>query len=143
MALFGREKKIKYLRKIPILQGCTRQQLVAVARISDITEVPAGTPLARAGDPGKEFFIILDGTARVQVPARKRSRLGPGDFFGEISLLDGEPRSATVVAETPLRLLVLNRPAFWALLTEVPQLSYKILVTLSRRVRQAEKSLRA
>ena len=88
MARFGREKKIKYLRKIPILQGCTRQQLLAVARISEIAEVPAGKPLAIAGEPGNEFF---DGTARLEVPGRKRLRLGRGDFFGEMSLLDGEP----------------------------------------------------
>ena len=74
---------------------------------------------------------------------RKRLRLGPGDFFGEMSLLDGGPRSATVVAETPLRLLVIPRRAFWTLLTKVPQLNQKILVTLSQRVRQAEKSLLA
>ena len=64
MALFGRDKKIAHLRKIPLLQGCTQHQLVAVARISDITEVPAGKLLALAGEPGDEFFIILDGTAR-------------------------------------------------------------------------------
>ncbi len=143
MALLGQAEKIENLRKIPIFQSCNEQQLVAVAGITEMTEVSAGKLLAVTGDPGNEFFIILDGTARVEVSARKPLRLGPGDFFGEMSLLDGEPRSATVVAETPLRLLVLSRPAFWALLTELPHLSDRILLTLSRRVRQIEKSLLA
>ncbi len=84
--------------------------------------------------------MILDGRARVEVSTRRRLRLGRGDFFGEMSLLDGEPRSATVVAETPLRLLVIHRRGFWILLREVPELTRTILVTLSQRVRQAERS---
>ncbi len=142
MAL-SRDEKIRHLRKIPIFQGCSRKQLVAVARIADITDVPAGKALTLAGEPGNEFSIILDGTARVGVWGRKRVRLGPGDFFGEMSLLDGEPCSATVVAETPLQLLVIPRRAFWAVLSKVPALTRQILIALSRRVRQAEKSLLA
>ena len=61
---------------------------------------------ARTGTAGNDFFLILDGHARVEVTPRKRSRLGPGQYFGEMSLLDGDPRSASVVAETPLRLRV-------------------------------------
>ena len=142
MAL-SRDEKIAHLQKIPVFQGCSRQQLVAVARIVGITDVPAGKVLTLAGEAGNEFSIILDGGASVGVWGRKRVRLGPGDFFGEMSLLDGEPCSATVVAETPLRLLVIPRPGFWTLLTELPALTRQILVTLSRRVRQAEKSLLA
>ncbi len=142
MAL-SRDEKIAQLQKIPVFQGCSRQQLVAVARIVDITDVPAGKALTLAGETGSDFSIILDGTARVGVWGRKRVRLGPGDFFGEMSLLDGEPCSATVVAETPLRLLVIPHQGFWTLLTKLPGLTRQILVTLSRRVRQAEKSLLA
>lgn len=140
MALFGRDKQIEQLENVPIFQGCTRRQLLEVVRISEVVEVPAGKPLARAGEPGHEFYLILEGTARVEVTARRSRRLGPGDFFGEMSLLDGEPRSATVVAETPMRLLMIHRRVFWTLLSEIPHLTYKILVTLSQRIRQLEKS---
>lgn len=140
MELFGRDKQIEHLENVPIFDACTRQQLLEVARISEVIEVPTGKTLARAGEPGNEFYLILEGTARVKVSARKQRRLGPGDFFGEMSLLDGGPRSATVVAETPMRLLMIHRRVFWNLLTEVPHLNYKILVTLCQRIRQAEKS---
>ena len=97
--------------------------------------------LARAGDAGEEFFVILDGHARVEVSPRKRSRLGPGQYFGEMSLLDGGPRSASVVAETPLRLLVIKRRNFSTLLREAPELAQNLMTTLSRRVRHAEAGL--
>ena len=94
--------------------------------------------LTRADEPGDEFFLILDGTASVEVAAEQRVALRPGAFFGEMSLLDGGPRSATVVAETPVRLLVIIRRNFSVLLKDVPGLTQSLLVTLSRRVRQAE-----
>jgi CRP-like cAMP-binding protein len=112
------DDRIDRLEEVSLLSGCSRRQLRAIARISEVLEVPAGTVLARAGHPGEEFFLILDGAAHVEVSARKRSRLGPGQYFGEMSLLDGGPRSATVVADTPLRLLVIKRRDFSTLLRE-------------------------
>jgi CRP-like cAMP-binding protein len=94
--------------------------------------------LTRTDEPGDEFFLILDGTASVDVAPETRVSLGPGAFFGEMSLLDGGPRSATIVAETPVRLLVISRRNFSVLLEDVPGLTQSLLVTLSRRVRQAE-----
>lgn len=101
-------------------------------------DVAAGTRLTRAGEPGEEFFLIIDGMARAEVSAAKHVLLHPGEFFGEMSLLDGGPRSATVVADTPVRLLVMSRRHFSVLLKDVPGLTETLLVTLSRRVRQAE-----
>jgi len=138
MALFSRDKKIDHLRKLPLFRGCSRRELTAVARIVDLVEEPAGKVLTRTGETGREFCLILEGTVRVEVSPRKRVRLGRGDFFGEMSLLDGEPRSATVIAETPLRLLVIGRREFWPLLLKVPQLTRRIMVTLSQRLRQAQ-----
>jgi CRP-like cAMP-binding protein len=109
-----------------------------VARIARVFDVPAETLLTRAGEPGDEFFLILDGTARVEVSPEKRATLHPGAFFGEMSLLDGGPRSATVVADTPVRLLVIGRKHFADVLDDVPGLTLTLLTTLSRRVRQAE-----
>ncbi len=139
----GQDEKMERLQEVPLFEGCTRRQLRAVAKITGVFDAPGGTVLTRTGEAGREFFFILDGTARVEVSPRKRLHLGPGSFFGEMSLLDGEPRSATVIAETPLRLLVINSRSFWPLLKEVPELTYNILAVLSRRVRQAEKSLNA
>jgi CRP/FNR family transcriptional regulator, cyclic AMP receptor protein len=139
----GRDQKIERLQRVPIFEGCSRRQLKAVARIAAVGEVPAGEVLTRTGEAGNEFFLIIDGTARVEVSPTKQGRLGPGDFFGEMSLLDGQPRSATVVAETPLRYLIITRRNFSSLLSEVPGLTNSLLVTLSRRVRQAEQSVKS
>lgn len=137
----SQDDKIDRLEEVNLLSGCSRRQLRAIARISEVIEVPAASVLARAGQPGDEFFLILDGSARVEVSPRKRSRLEPGQYFGEMSLLDGGPRSASVTAETPLRLLVIKRRDFTTLLREAPELTQSLLATLSQRVRQAEAPL--
>ncbi|HEX3176150.1 MAG TPA: cyclic nucleotide-binding domain-containing protein [Methylomirabilota bacterium] len=137
----SQDDKIARLEAVPLLAECSRRQLKAVARITDVIEVPAGTVLARAGQPGNEFYLIVDGSARVEVSPRKRAKLAPGAYFGEMSLLDGGERSASVIAETPMRLLVIKRRDFTTLLREAPELTQNILATLSRRVRQAEQAL--
>jgi CRP/FNR family transcriptional regulator, cyclic AMP receptor protein len=137
----SQDDKIDRLEEVGLLAGCSRRQLRAIARISEVIEVPAATVLARAGAPGEEFFLILDGSARVEVSPRKRSRLEPGQYFGEMSLLDGGPRSASVTAETPLRLLVIKRRDFTTLLKAAPELTQSLLTTLSQRVRHAEAGL--
>ena len=134
----SQDDKIDRLEEVGLLTGCSRRQLRAIARISEVIEVPAATVLARAGTAGEEFFLILDGSARVEVSPRKRSRLAPGQYFGEMSLLDGGPRSASVTAETPLRLLVIKRRDFTTLLKAAPDLTQSLLATLSQRLRQAE-----
>ncbi|OLD37645.1 MAG: hypothetical protein AUI57_10235 [Candidatus Rokubacteria bacterium 13_1_40CM_2_68_8] len=139
----AREEKIKYLERVPHFEACSTRQLRAVADIAKVVEVPERTVLTRQGEPGDEFFIIIDGTALVTLSMQKRHRLRPGEFFGEMSLLDGEPRSATVKAETDLRVLVINRINFWQLLREVPELTQKMLVNLSRRIRDLENAVNA
>src|SRR5204863_8843756 len=94
------DDKIARLEAVPLRADCSKRQLKPVARITEVIEVPAGTSLARQGEAGNEFYLIVDGSARVEVSPRKRARLGPNAFFGEMSLLDGGERSATVIAET-------------------------------------------
>jgi CRP/FNR family cyclic AMP-dependent transcriptional regulator len=132
------EDKIERLKEVPIFEGCSQRQLRGVAKIARVFDVAADTVLARSGEPGDEFFLIIDGTARAEVSAEKHVLLHPGEFFGEMSILDGGPRSATVVAATPVRLLVISRRHFSMLLKDVPGLTQTLLVTLSKRVRQAE-----
>src|SRR5881396_3802355 len=89
----GRDEKITHLERVPLFEDCSLRQLRAVADISTVVEVPERTVLTRAGEPGDEFFVLIDGTAVVTLSPRKRRRMHPGEFFGEMSLLDGEPRS--------------------------------------------------
>ena len=111
------DDKIERLKEVSLFEGCSQRQLRSVAKIARVFDVAADTVLTRAGEPGDEFFLIIDGTARVEVSAEKQVPQHP-EFFGEMSLLDGGPRSATVVADTPVRLLVISRRHFSVLLKE-------------------------
>jgi len=132
-----REAKCE-LTDVPLFEGCSERQLRNIASITRLVDAPPGTVVTRVGDPGNEFYLILDGTVRVDVPAGKSVALRPGEFFGEMSLLDGDLRSATVVTDTPVRFLVVDREHFSVFRREVPDFSQTLLITLSRRVRQAE-----
>ena len=126
------------LTDVPLFEGCSERQLRRIGGIARVFEAPTGTVITRVGEPGNEFYLILDGTVSVDLSVGKPVVLRPGEFFGEMSLLDGGPRSATVVADTPIRLLVISRRHFSGLLKDVPGLTPTLLVTLSKRVRQAE-----
>jgi CRP-like cAMP-binding protein len=132
-----REANIE-LKEVPMFEGCSERQLRSIAGIARVFDAPAGTVITRVGEPGNEFYLILDGTVSVDLSGGTPVSLRPGEFFGEMSLLDGDLRSATVVTDTPVRLLVINRENFSVLRREVPDLTQIFLVTLSRRVRQAE-----
>jgi CRP-like cAMP-binding protein len=134
------DARIDHLRRVPLFNDCTDEELQRIAAISRTVETPAGTVVTELGKPGDSFFFIVDGRVSVQTPVGVGDPLRPGDFFGEMSLLDGEPRSATVTAMTDLRLLVIDRPQFWKLLNETPDLVRRILTILSRRVRRLEQA---
>jgi len=137
------DAKIECLERVAMFEGFTERQLRRVAAITRVLEAEPGHVLTATNEPGNEFFIIVDGFVRVELSPENKPQLGPGQFFGEMSLLDGQPRSATVVADTAVRLLVIDRRDFWKLLKEVPALTEKLLVTLSQRVRRTEKSASA
>ena len=132
------QAKVALMRKIPLFDGLTEHQLSQLTRLADDVVVAAGKRLASAGEIGKQMFVIVSGTATVKTPRGRTVRLEAGDFFGEMSLIDGEPRSATVVADTPMQLLVLGQREFWELLAEAPPINRKIMTTLSRRLRESE-----
>lgn len=132
------DTRIGHLRRVSLFADCTDEELRRIADVSRIVEAPADTVLTRIGTPGDSFFFLIDGRVSVQTAVGGVEPLHPGDFFGEMSLLDGEPRSATVTAVTDLRLLIVERSHFWRLLNETPDLVRRILVTLSRRVRRLE-----
>lgn len=137
------DARIRHLQRVPLFSGLTDDQLRRVAAISKVVEIPAEAVLTRMGEPGDSFFVLIDGRAAVQTQIGVSDPLQPGDFFGEMSLLDGEPRSATITATTGVRLLVVERAHFWRLLDETPEVTRRILMVLSRRVRRLEQAANA
>lgn len=131
--------KAALLEKSALFTGLSARELTKISRLMDEVGVPMGNRLATIGEAGREMFIIVDGRALVTTRRGRTVHLGPGDFFGEMSLIDGDPRSATVDAATPMRLLVLKYREFWQLLDESLPMTRKIMRTLSRRLRQAER----
>src|SRR5260370_2146264 len=121
------DAQLRHLQRVPLFSGFSEGELRRVAELSRIIESPAGTVITQIGDAGDSFFIIIDGMAAVRTPVGPGSQLQPGDCFGEMSLVDGEPRSATIVAMTDLRVLVLDRSHFFPLLDEPPDLLSPIL----------------
>jgi CRP-like cAMP-binding protein len=130
--------KVKLLQGIPLFEGLSPRQLGQIARLADEVEVAAKKRLTAAGESGREMFVIVEGNAVVRTAQGRTVTLGPGQFFGEMSLLDGGPRSATVDASTPMRLLVVGHREFWALLADVPSIGKQIMRTLSQRLREAD-----
>ena len=140
---FARDTRMDHLRRVPLFNDCTDGELGRIAEISQIVERPVGTVLTEIGKPGDSFFLIIDGRVSVETQVGVGDPLRPGDFFGEMSLLDGEPRSATVTATTDVRLLIVDRSHFWRLLNETPDLVRRVLAALSRRVRRLEQAANA
>lgn len=136
-----RTDRLEALTKVPLFSDLSRRQLNLIARHADEVKLDAGKVLARQGEHGLEFLLIVDGSARVERNGKGIARLGAGNFFGEMSLIDGKPRTATVIAETPMVLLVVHRRSFGHLLDTVPGLQKKVLLTLCERLREADTAL--
>jgi CRP/FNR family cyclic AMP-dependent transcriptional regulator len=132
--LFSQDKKVESLKRAPLFAGLSRKELVQLARLADDTEVPAGRVLCEEGDRGREFFVLVEGEVEVRRKGRKVATLGPGDFIGEISLVEPTPRTATVTARTPLRFFVLTPRDFQRMLDENPSVERKVMRGLARRV---------
>lgn len=109
-----------------------------MARASDQVELAAGRSLCEQGSIGREAFIIIEGSAEVKRNGRKVATLGPGDTFGELALLDHGPRTATVTAATPLKVLVIGAREFAGILDEVPPIAHKLLKSLAGRIRELD-----
>jgi CRP/FNR family cyclic AMP-dependent transcriptional regulator len=127
------------LSRVPLFSGCSQREVAAIANGTKEVRRKAEAVLARTGEAGVGFFLLVDGTASVLVNGRKRATLKPGDFFGEISLLDGGPRSADVVADTDVTMLGLTAWVFRGVLEQYPSIAQKMLVALAGRLRGATK----
>jgi CRP-like cAMP-binding protein len=134
---------VSRLANVPLFSDCSQRDLQTIARV--VREIPhaAGTVIAREGEPGVGLFILLAGTAEVSIGGRKKATLGPGEFFGEIALLDGGPRTATVTAKTDVQLLGLTEWVFRGLMSEHPTIALKTLQQMAGRLRVATKAATA
>jgi CRP-like cAMP-binding protein len=130
---FRQDTKVAAIKRSPLFEGLSRKQLTEVARLSDDLEVPAGTVLCEEGARGREFFVIIEGEAKVTRGGRRVATVGAGDFFGEIALLERVNRTATVTATTPLRFFVITAQAFAAVRDADPTVERKLLHALARR----------
>ena len=130
----SRNPKVEQLRKVPLFDHCSKRELAGLAALVDELELPEGQTLAREGERGKEFLVLADGIADVASGGAVVNRLGPGDFFGEISLVTGEPRTATVTTRSPSRLLIFSAPAFRSLLHDAPGIRSRVLAAAARRL---------
>ena len=130
----GRDEKVELIRRVPLFSHCSRRELAEIASIADELDFDEGRKLIAEGDRGREFFVLLEGTAKVTKKRKKLNTLEAGDFFGEIALVSREPRTATVTTTSPARALVITDRAFRALLDRVPEIQVKVLEALATRL---------
>jgi CRP-like cAMP-binding protein len=129
------------LKTVPLFSSCTKKELSTIASIVKEVDFEAGRTICREGESGVGLHVVVDGETKVQIGGRTRRRLGPGAFFGEIALLDGGPRSATVIAETPVKTLAIPAWEFRPLIEAQPRLALKMLEEMCRRLRSTNASL--
>jgi CRP/FNR family transcriptional regulator, cyclic AMP receptor protein len=135
----GRNAKVELLRGVSLFSACSGRELTRIASLADEIAVPEGRVLIRQGRPGREFFVIVEGKAKVSARGKKATTIGPGSGFGEMSLLDQGPRSATVTAQSDMYLLVLDSRSFFSLIEEVPSVAQKIFRVMAARLRKADR----
>jgi CRP/FNR family cyclic AMP-dependent transcriptional regulator len=128
------------IRSVPLFSEFGNKELQRVAAIVKEVEFPTGKEIAKQGESGIGFHMIIEGEASVSVDGKTHALLGPGSYFGEMSLLDGRPRSATVAASTDLKTISVTSWDFNALLDQYPELARKLLIELCRRLRSVEGS---
>lgn len=129
------------LAAVPLFEGLSKKQLRQIAGLAEIANYMKGHSVVREGEIGDSFFVALTGQAKVQVNGRTVHRVLPGDHFGEISLLDGGERTATVSAETPMTLLMIQRKNFLRELEQDPEVAISLLESLARMIRRVDRSL--
>ena len=129
---------IEELSALAVFSRCTPKELEALARIGTVIRVDAGYTFMRQGRRGSEFFILMDGTARCVVDDYDVATYEPGEFFGEMSIIDHSPRSATVIADAPSTVLVIDSREFAAMLERAPSTVTPLLTAMTQRLRTAQ-----
>ena len=132
------DEKLELLKQTPLLAGLNQHDLEEVGRLADEVDARAGKVLMRKGDPGSEFFVITDGTVRIERDGRVIATLGRGDFFGDIALVVERPRTATATVETDSRLLVVGHREFHSLMDRFPSIRVSVLESIAIRLAELE-----
>lgn len=136
MSRFRADERVELLRGVRLFSNCTKDELRRIESLTSVLDVKGGTVLAEQGTIGHEFFVIAEGSANASRGGKWLARLDSGSFFGELALLDGGERTATVTADTDMSLIVLSRSEFLSLQSSAPSVAYKILVELGSRLRK-------
>jgi CRP-like cAMP-binding protein len=132
--MLHRDHRVDFLRAVPLFAACSKRELRRIGAIADEIAVGEGKLLARQGDPGRELFVLLEGTVKVERDGEQVNALGPGDFVGEGALLLRKPRNATVTTTSPVRALVITDNGFQRLLEEDPKIAAKVQETAADRL---------
>ncbi len=132
------DSKTEQLTRVPLFAGLGKRELAELATLADEVDVADGRALTTEGESGHEFFIVLEGRVSVEIRGSQVAELGPGDFLGEIALIDGRPRSATTRVSGDTRLLVVGHREFHQLMADFPAVQTAVLQALAERVRRNE-----
>ena len=139
IATWNRSRKIELLGEMHLFSACSKRQLGLVAELTVSAEIPAGMVLTRQGASGGLAYVIAEGRAEVLRSGKRLATLGPGDVVGELSLIDGEPRSATVKAVTDLQVLEIDGRDLKKLMRKAPSVVRKLMESLALRLREVDK----
>jgi CRP/FNR family transcriptional regulator, cyclic AMP receptor protein len=132
--MLRKNAKIELLKRVPLFAGCSKRELGEIASVADELDLPSARDLTTEGSTGREFVVLVEGEAEVLRKGRLVAGLGPGDFVGEIALVTGRPRNATVRTRGPARVLVLTTSGFRTLMRDVPSIQAKVLTALAQRI---------
>lgn len=134
MPLFSHDSKVEALKRAPLFEGLDRHELEELAKRTDDLDFAAGKVLCKQGEAGSDFFVIMDGEVEVTRDGQPVAISGGAEFFGEVSLVEDIPRTATVTTTTPVRCFVLTRGRFLHLLDDQPDVERKVLRALAKRL---------
>ncbi len=132
--MLRKNAKIELLKRVPLFERCSQRELGQIAMLADELDLPSARDLTREGASGFEFIILVEGEADVVRGVRVVNELGPGDFVGEIALVSGKPRTATVRTRGPARVLVITASGFRTLMHDVPSIKDKVLAAVTARI---------
>ncbi len=134
MRLFSQNVKVEALKRAPLFEGLSKKELTELARATEDLRIEAGTVLCREGSLGREFFVLVEGSAEVTKGGKRLATRQAGEFFGEIALITTTKRTATVTATTPIRCFILTRGDFRRVLDENPAVQRKVMEALAERL---------
>ena len=138
--MLRRDAKVELLKRVPLFADCSKAELRELAKSADELDLREGTVLTREGRPGREFFVLIDGTVQVTQKGKKVAELKGGDWLGEIALLTDKPRTATVTASSPVDVLVITDRRFRNVVESMPSIAIKVLGRVSERLTHDERS---